>query len=206
MAASTGALAAERERLEKEITELSKGLPPGAAELVKQADALMSEHASKIVALKQARDRLDAEFGVKAREAESAAAAARAAEEQRLRQVLLDAEARRLVAVGRCEQLLRKWVAATNEMVAAHEAMTKAASALTRGTRAIGGNTLSALDFTERFVGRLVSLLKTLKVHGAPHRLGRSLDLPNSSLHSATESWVEKERAVVEPVMRELTE
>jgi hypothetical protein len=205
---STGALAAERARLEKEIEALSNGLPPEAAAIVNAADALMSDHAQRLTALKQARDAIDRQFGVKEREAQAAAAAAAAAEEQRLRQQLLHAEAARITAVSRAEVATRAAVDALNVMIEAHVAVTKAEAAVARGTRFTGASMMATTEFIERTAGRLVSLLKTLKLPGAlpgaAHRIGRSFELPNSSLYPADQSWVEKEVAAAAPMLASL--
>src|SRR5262245_35805730 len=76
MAASTGALAAERERLEREIEKLSMGLPEEAAEIVRKADDLLAAHGAKIAVLKAKRDQIDAQFDVTERERRRAEAEA----------------------------------------------------------------------------------------------------------------------------------
>jgi hypothetical protein len=209
MAASTGALAAERARLEAEIAKLSDGLPAEAAAVVNAADALMAEHGAKLAALKAARDRIDQVFGVRRQEEAAAAAAAHAAAEQQLRQNLIDAETARIAAVEKAEQSWRIAIAATNEMIQAHLAVNKAEAAVARGTRFTGASMMATTEFIERTAGRLVSLLKTLKLPGALpgalHRIGRSFELPNSSLYPADQSWVEKEVAAAAPMLASLT-
>jgi len=211
--ASVGHLAEELARLdrakaqlEQEIEQMSAAQVPSGDDLVRALAQEVAVEEARVAAKREALARAEAALRTQAKDAEAASEAQRAAELQRRRQALLDAEDMRLAAVGRAEQLLRKWVEAANTMVRAHEDVVTAVAALSGGARVLGGNTLSSLDFSERTVGRLVSLLKTLKVQGAPHRLGRSLDLPNSSLHPVGESWVERERAIVEPVVRELVQ
>ena len=63
-------------------------------------------------------------------------------------------------------------------------------------------------EFVRRTSGRICSLLKTLRVPntlpGTLYRLGE-LELPNSSLNPADESWPEKEAAIAAPMMDALT-
>jgi hypothetical protein len=209
-AASTGALAAERERLEREIAELSKGLPPEAAQIVQAADALMTQHAERMQALKAARDKIDQAFGVKRREAEEAAERARAEEDERLRAALLAAEERRLQVCERAERSWRIAIADTSELFAAHENVLKAKGAITGGARspdaAMGA--MGIFEFVRRTSGRICSLLKTLRVPGTlpgtVHRIGE-LELPNSSHFPADQSWTEREAEIAAPMIETLT-
>jgi hypothetical protein len=206
MAASAGALAAERERLEREIEALSKGLSPEAAEIVRAADALMSQHADRLTALKAARDRIDQAFGVKQHEVREAAAAAAEAEEARLRQALLDAEGRRLAACARAEASWRAAVADTRALIEANAATYTAILAMRPDRGLVRGSSMGELErshLMRRLSGRVASLLRTLLPVGS-HRFG-DIDLPNSSLHPVDQPWAEREAALAGPIVAALT-
>lgn len=198
-------LVAERKALDDDIAALQ--IEPEAAEIVKQADEILVAHAGKVAALRAARDRIDEAFAVKRREQEKAEARQREQQEAALRRELVEGEAARLEALDRAQQHLRAFVGAINEAFAAHTREREIANQISVGARMLTG--LSPTDFVSRIGGRIASILAQIKIpgalKGASVRIG-SLELPNSSLFPADQSWREREEVVAAPAIQELIE
>jgi hypothetical protein len=204
MAASTGALAAERARLEQEIEALSKGLPDGAAEIVRKADEIMSAHADRITELKRARDAIDAQFGVRRQ-----AAAEAAAEEHRKRQAVRCADLvafhqAKLAALDEAEHHLVAAVRAINAAIEAEAAERAAGNALSGGIRLRNATNLSPTEFVRRLVGGLAAHLAGVAACKM-NRLG-ALELVNHTLFPTTETWRDRERRATGPSIEALLE
>jgi hypothetical protein len=204
MAASTGALAAERARLELEIEKLSRGLPEEAAQIVRAADALMGQHAQQITELKAARDAIDRQFDVRRQEAAEAAA-----EEHRKRQAARCADLRafhqaKLDALGEAEHHLAAAVASINAAFAAEANERLAGNALSGGIRLRNVTNLSPTEFLRRLVGGLAAHLAGISACRM-NRLG-ALELVNHSLFPTTETWRERERRATGPSIQALLE
>jgi hypothetical protein len=195
MAASTGALAAERARLEREIETLSKGLPPEAAQIVQAADALMAQHAQQITALKAARDAIDAKFGVERREAVEAEAKARALVVERHCSEIAAAQAEVLDAVDEAEGHLKAYVAAVNRAYAAEARRRSAANAMAGGVRLSMTVSLGKQYVTGRLVGGHCAHTAKVAAIDAVGRTWGTLTLIDYAHYPATMSWREREES-----------
>jgi hypothetical protein len=196
MAASTGALAAERARLEQEIAELSRGLPAEAASIVERADALLADHGAKIAALKARRDQIDNAFGISARDKAAAQVQARQERYEALVEALRVAEDARCAAVERIEghahglrdAIIEAFAAADQERVVAKELATLARSGRPNFPA------MSQPDFAQRTGGRIGGLMETL-----PPLYRRQLGPVNWGAEAAfypadKTGWAERER------------
>jgi hypothetical protein len=203
MAASTGALAAERERLEREISELSTGLPAGAAEIVRRADEIMAEHGERLADLKRRRDEIDKAFAVTAREAEAARERAAAEAHDALEAQFNGAAEAYLAGMGKAEEHLSDFVAHVNEAIAAHTEMRHLASKLAAG-RKIQMAALNPRDMITRLGGRIAGMLRKIKLpdQGATIRIGplhlpeepQSPRMPRPGETPVVLGWRERER------------
>lgn len=205
MAASVGHLADERARLEREIAELSSGLPPGAAEVVRAADELMAEHGRKLAELKAKRDAIDAKFSVTAREA----AEAREREDAEARAALVAqlnaAAAAYYDRTDRAEEALAAFVLHVTEAVAAHAEMRRVAHQLARGAKVPMAFDPRAM--IGRLGGRVGGMLRKIRVpdQGITVRLGplqlpeepASPRMPPPGEAPVVLSWREKEQAAL---------
>ena len=191
MAASTGALAAERERLEREIEALNRGLPDEAAAIVRAADDLLSSHAQRITELKAKRDAIDTTFGVKAHEHAQQEAWEHAQQQEAWCADLTEADRTVLTALQEAEALFTAAVEKLNAAFNAHDGRRKAANAMRGGLRLTMSIDLSPSEFTRRVVGGLCARLAGLTVCRM-NRIG-ALSLPNWSLYPTSESWASRE-------------
>jgi hypothetical protein len=204
MSASTGHLAAERARLEAEINALSKGLPEGAADIVRKADEIMSAHAERITALKRARDAIDQRFEVTRQEAAEAAA-----EEHRKRQAarcadLIAFHAAKLDALDRAERHFAQAVVEINAALEAETSERAAGNALSGGVRLRNATNLSPTEFVRRLVGGIAAHLAGITTCRM-NRFG-AMELPNHSLYPTAEAWSARERRATGPSIEALLE
>jgi uncharacterized protein (DUF3084 family) len=204
LAASTGMLAAERERLEREIEALSNGLPGEAAAIVARADELMAEHGAKIAELKSKRDAIDATFEVDAAKAKEARAKARGERLQAHCNELVAVEASRLDHIANAQELLEKAVAEINAAFDDHSRLREIARALTPGVSMPALMALSPTDLANRTGAWVMGLLKGVRLPGAlpgaAHHIGPLALL--TSIHFRQDmTWREREERVVAPAI-----
>jgi hypothetical protein len=199
MTKSVGHLAAERERLEREIEALSRGLPDEAAAIVQKADDLLAAHGAKIAALKAKRDEIDSAFGVRARAAAEAEARARQEQYDRLVGELRQAENARCASVDKIEHHVR------GLHTAIREANTSAGEvrALALELAALGGIERPSIprtnqsDFVSRLGLRVSGIMTTL---GSAGRLGSiTWGTAHSAYPAAATGWGQMERAHFAP-------
>lgn len=171
MAASTGALAAEhqrlseeRDRLQEEISALSRGLPEEAAQIVRQADEILASHGERIAELKAKRDEIDRAFDVSEQERRAAAEREREEAWRTKRKALLDEEDRRLEAVADAEAAARALADAVGRALASNQRMIGLAQSISADGRA--PTVLSRNDLVQRLAFSISSIMATVPGHG----------------------------------------
>jgi hypothetical protein len=216
MAAENRRLQTERERLEREITELSRGMPAEASAIVQRADELLAEHGAKISALKARRDAIDAQFGISAREAEER----QQREDEQAKQALVDAmnaaAETYFAATHEAEQCLAAFVSWQNEATAAHTALRRTANVMSRGAKT--PTAFSSVEMMTRLGRRIGSALRGVK---SPDRAGAvtveigplklpaeivSPRVPQPGEEVAVLSWREKEERALAGAVAQMIE
>lgn len=191
-------LTAERDRIIADLDALK--LPPKAAAVVREADALIAEHQAKVAALVARRDEIDELFQVSAASRREIAAKERADYQAQLRRDLIAAEEERLGHVADAERHLRAFVESLNAAFASHARVREIANTIAAGLSAAKTlQNMSAPEFVSRIGGRMAGLLATIQVpgtsKGAVNRIG-GVSFLGQGLYPADQDWRAKEEAL----------
>jgi hypothetical protein len=177
-------------------------MSPVAADLVRKADAAVSQYRAEASELEQQIAEIDAHLGVREQDRRTAAAKAREQQWRDQRQALVAEQDVLLAAVADAEAATRALVDALDRTFASNARMARIARDLSTTHKVPLG--LSGTDLVSRMAGRLASVMKTVKGH--PHRLGTALEWRGASLYQPDTCWRDDEEkklaaGVIQPLL-----
>jgi len=156
----------KRVQLDQKLAALK--LSPGAADLVRKADAAVTQYRAEADALERELAEVDQQLGVRENDKREAAARQREAQWLAMRQQLLEEEQRRLQAVEDVERATRALAKGVEDLIASNARLSVLARDLSADRKP--SRACNPMDLINRMSSRIASVMMTVKGH--KHQLG----------------------------------